>query len=311
MHATPSETDLLIIGGGEAVRMAYDALSTYEQVAISYLPDTTNSFPSFEFFETAEIAIATRNPKAIYLATPVASHSDLLAKLIEEKKPILVEKPLALNLTQVAGFNTCDTKRVAVAFRKRFSKVASAIKSSRGHKPNDHCTVQIIWLAPHPGPNHWKIKKEIAGGGVLMDIGSHVLDLLEHTIGKISAIHLIDYELEPRQDTESYLSLAVHFENNSDAQVILGWAKEEPFQQIVFSQPNENITWQKDASKPESTLILTSKNTTRQMICHRNDEYFPMFKEFREFTNGTPADLPTWNDGVRNLALISKIYESL
>ncbi len=121
---------------------------------------------------------------AAVIATPPVYHAPLSLKLISQGIHVLVEKPLALSYLDAKDIVELASKnnvKVAVPLYRRlfpsFRLLASLIKNNVFGLP---ITFSILgggfynWPAASLG----NMKKEFAGGGVLMDLGPHFLDFL-------------------------------------------------------------------------------------------------------------------------------------
>jgi len=97
---------------------------------------------------------------------------------------LLIEKPLGLNYNQAKEIVRCKRKnqKIFVGLNYRFfsgiTKLLSHIKQKKFGKIN---SIQINFGHGHE-PNilkSWKLKKKYAGGGVILDPGIHILNLLQ------------------------------------------------------------------------------------------------------------------------------------
>lgn len=128
----------------------------------------------------------------VYVATPVNLHEEHTIKALRQKKHVLCEKPMAL--TAASAQRMVDAAKeegvqLGVHFHMRshlgFRAIRRMIKS--GDLGNIHLIrTQLHFLYP---PNDtWRYRPEKGGGGVMMDVGSHCLDLLRFFGGEITQI---------------------------------------------------------------------------------------------------------------------------
>lgn len=132
----------------------------------------------------------------IDICTPNCFHYDTICKAIAAGKQIYCEKPLCITAEQ--AFDVAQRAKVAditaqVVFHNRFltpvmrSKQLIAegrlgrIISFRACYLHDSCTD----LNKNAG---WKQDRSICGGGVLFDLGSHVMDLIYDLCGKFKTV---------------------------------------------------------------------------------------------------------------------------
>ena len=95
------EFEVGVIGGGVAVSMALPALATFKSVAISYKDSPyKDKFSKFTFFDDPNAFFQKDKVGCLYIATPVNLHKDFLLKAATSRIPVLVEKPLCLDIAQ-------------------------------------------------------------------------------------------------------------------------------------------------------------------------------------------------------------------
>jgi len=111
--------------------------------------------------------------------------------LLEAGIPFAMEKPMGLNLQQVAELAELAAKKrafVAVPFSIRLSPWVRKIKELEGPAADfSYATFRF-----HAGPvsryydngNVWNLKRDEAGGGCLINVGIHFPDLYLHLTGK-------------------------------------------------------------------------------------------------------------------------------
>lgn len=142
----------------------------------------------------ADEVILADDVDAVYVATPPSSHVEYALRAAAAGKPVYVEKPLARTTAEGEKIvNACREAGVPlfVAYYRRalprFERVRELLASGTiGEVTRVHLDLQ--WAAP---PSReavgWRWDRETAGDGLLFDLGSHGLDLLDHWLGPIES----------------------------------------------------------------------------------------------------------------------------
>lgn len=159
--------------------------------------------------------------EAVYIASPVTYHYNQVIKAAAAGKHILVEKPVALTSAQSAELiDVCNRAGVksASGFMMRYHAYHQKMKEliSEG-KLGDIVSARAQLTCWYPDmPGNWRQQKSTSGGGALMDMGVHCIDLLEYIIGSravrtsaFTATKTFNYEVED--------SALIMFELNSGA----------------------------------------------------------------------------------------------
>ena len=155
---------------------------------------------------------------AVYVATPPASHAEYALRAAAAGKPVYVEKPMATSLAEAeAMVRACDAAGVPlfVAYYRRalprFALVGDAI--AQGEVGEPRLVTLDLHVPPPAGPERagWRWDPEVAGGGMVMDLGSHGLDLLDHWLGPIEAFHALRATRLPWSRVEDQLVAAFGF----------------------------------------------------------------------------------------------------
>ena len=107
------------------------------------------------------------------------AHYECTMKALKAKKNVLVEKPMAMNAKQAKEMEEEAKKQgvvLQVGFVKRFSKTTEIYKDLKDNI-GDIYLAKAIYTRRIGNPGGWFSDKSKSGGGPLIDLGVHVIDL--------------------------------------------------------------------------------------------------------------------------------------
>ncbi|MCC7493418.1 MAG: Gfo/Idh/MocA family oxidoreductase [Fimbriimonadaceae bacterium] len=160
--------------------------------------------------------IAQENLDVVVVAVPNAYHAPAAIAALEAGCHVLCEKPPALNAAQaqqMADAAAANGKRLLYGLNMRFqgeSDVARSYLDNGRLGEVYHASVMLFRRRGIPGLGSWFTTKAISGGGALIDIGVHILDLTHYLMGQpqpvaISALTHARFGNNP--ETYNYLSM--------------------------------------------------------------------------------------------------------
>ncbi|MDA0588511.1 MAG: Gfo/Idh/MocA family oxidoreductase [Planctomycetota bacterium] len=142
---------------------------------------------------SAEELIASPDIDAVYIATPVSLHRLQTIAAAQAGKHVLVEKPMAMSTAECDEMiATCREHNVklGVAFYRPFYPVIRRMRELvETGGIGSVLSVSAVTATPfaiNPDEDgYWRVIPELGGGGALMDIGSHRIDLFLTLFGPI------------------------------------------------------------------------------------------------------------------------------
>lgn len=167
----------------------------------------------------ADELIAAPEIDAVYIATPVHQHLPQTIAAAQAGKHVLVEKPMALTVAEcdrmIAACRDAGV-RLGVAYYRRFyplvHRIRELIEQGAIGTPLAVSAVTSTALAMQPGEEgYWRALLAEGGGGALMDVGSHRIDLFLHLFGDIPAVKCFCGTVAARYDAEDTAMLLAKF----------------------------------------------------------------------------------------------------
>lgn len=143
-----------------------------------------------------EEALANCPAEAVYLATPVYLHSGQAVKVLASGRHVLVEKPLGISAEDaslaVSAAQNADRQAACAYYRRLSPRFLHAKQMLRTGEFGRVLYVRMAyssWFVPRPGEaKYWRVVRDQSGGGPLMDMGSHMLDLLIGLFGRARVV---------------------------------------------------------------------------------------------------------------------------
>ncbi len=139
---------------------------------------------SIAAYDTAEALAADPDVDAVYVATPNHRHREGVAAAARAGKPILCEKPMAATVDDAAAIAAIVRER-GVFYRTAFDQrhhpahraIRDVVTAGRLGVVTAIRIVYACWLGPDWQADNWRIDPTRAGGGALIDLAPHGLDL--------------------------------------------------------------------------------------------------------------------------------------
>lgn len=145
-------------------------------------------------YNRVEDLLADPLVNAVYVATPPHLHCEMTVKAAESGRPVLVEKPMARTPDECRRMiRACALNNVLlmVAYYRRFFPMTRHLQElvAGGDLGEVRHARLYLTFATRISPTDeraWRWNPEISGGGQLMDIGSHRIDILHCLFGPAS-----------------------------------------------------------------------------------------------------------------------------
>ena len=186
----------------------------------NYLPHIKVYQNYKEMLEREELDIAV-------ITTPIFLHKEMIQDSMNHELAIFVEKPLALNGQECRSVLCKDYQNTTlVGYCRRFMETFNLAKTiidkeylGNVNYFNSHLFVSQIFRQG----KGWLYEPKISGGGVLIDLGSHAIDMFHYLFGDIK---LLSAFAKPvfNKAVEDYVLVNLDFERNTFGSLQVSWS---------------------------------------------------------------------------------------
>jgi predicted dehydrogenase len=190
--------------------------------------------------------IADGDVDAVYIATPVYLHRRQTQAAARAGKHVLVEKPMGMTVDDCRDMiDACARHevRLAVAYYRRFYPAVRRIEQllASGELGTPMSATVVTACAPSIYPEQegsWRVRLEEGGGGALMDIGSHRINLLLHLLGDVAEVTAVCGNVASRYEAEDAASVLIVFSSGVQAalQCLFGPGDDPDYFSIVGTE---------------------------------------------------------------------------
>ncbi len=154
----------------------------------SFDPDPAARIEGLRAHASLEALVGDPEVDAVYVAAPNHRHREIVAAAARAGKDVLCEKPMAASLEDArAMVHACESAgvRYATAFDQRFHPAHLALREriSALGRVTVARVVYACWVGPDWAADNWRADPARAGGGALIDLAPHGLDLLRMLLG--------------------------------------------------------------------------------------------------------------------------------
>jgi predicted dehydrogenase len=230
-----------IIGAGRMGITHYSILNSHPEVKISSVADTSGMIIFFmkkyleglATYKDYKKLIENDQPDALVVCTPPNYHYPILKLAAERDIHVFVEKPFTTNFGHASELaNLFKTKGLVnqVGYVNRFNDVFKKVKKLvesdvigkiiRFRSEMFSCTIS----KPDDGKG-WRGTRE-TGGGVIFEMSSHAIDLVNYIIGKPDKIIGTSYNKVHSKNVEDIVSSTFLYASGTVGNIYVNWCDE-------------------------------------------------------------------------------------
>jgi predicted dehydrogenase len=257
---------------------------------------------------------------AVIISLPTFLHASVAIKAAECGKHILVEKPLARSADE--GQTIVSTARkhgvlLMVGYPLRFMPQYVDLKSSLNSGRLGYVQIATASLlsngpffhrteygTPRPVPSWW-FDKKLTGGGALIDLGSHLINLLSWYFGDVESIWS---QLGHRfnMDFEDQAVCVIKFKKGTIATLEVGWFAEYHRVQVdLFGMASHGFA---------SSMPQTFTDHAKRLVSRRaRNVSVGFYQELEHFVRSLSLGIipvPSGQEGLRDLRIIEAAYNN-
>lgn len=292
-----------------------------------------------EIYEDSIEMLKKSDIDAVSVVTSNNTHTSITISALEAGKHVLCEKPPALNARDAVKMKEAAEKSgklLMYGFVRRFAQNTEMLN---GHIKNGELGeiyyVKTGCLRRCGNPGGWFANRSMSGGGPMIDLGVHIIDLATYLMGKPKPVRVLgntsgkigsrgdikgvsrykatDFNTS-RNDVEDFANALIKLDNGASIFVETSWAmniKADILYMDIFGdrggarlEPDLEIYGEKNGYMLDIKPVLDS---------YTYDMKKSFYSEINHFIdciiNGTPCRCPA-EDGVAIMKILDAIYKS-
>lgn len=336
-----------VIGAGSISEMHFESYKKNDEVEIYAVCDLNEErarekaalYGAEKYFVDYNELLADPEIEAVSICTWNNTHAEISIAALNAGKHVLVEKPLSKTVEEAQAIEKAvaeSGKTLQVGFVRRFGTNTQVLK-----KFIDSGDLGEIYYAKASclralgNPGGWFSDKERSGGGPLIDLGVHVIDLCWYLMGKpkVKSVsgntynklgnrsHIenkafykaADYNPD-KNDVEDLANAIIRFENGASLIIDVSFTLHAKKDSIAVSLYGDKGGAE---IEPELALVLEKNNTilnaTPQIDALSFDFVNGFQKEINHFiecVKGNSETISPVQDGLEIMKILTGIYES-
>jgi predicted dehydrogenase len=197
---------------------------------------------------------------AVIISTPPNSHPEIAMYFMQRGVHVLCEKPLCLSSAEAKEMiATAEKTGVKFTMASKFRYVEDVIKAKSmvaSGVLGEVVQFENAFTAKVDMSRRWNSDKEIAGGGVLIDNGTHSVDIIRYFLGAIDEILALETSGTQNLSVDENVKLLAKTRGGIAASVDLTWGinKELPnFISVYGTNGTLHIGWRESKYKLNSS----------------------------------------------------------
>lgn len=251
---------------------------------------------------------------AVIICTPPASHPEIATYFCNRKVNVLCEKPLSIDVSSAElMLDTAQRNGVKLTMASKFRYVEDVVRAKsivRSGILGEILLVENAFTSRIDMSKRWNSQRETSGGGVLIDNGTHSIDIMRYFLGPLDDVQVVEGVRAHNLEVEETVQMFVRSAGGVLGRIDLSWSinKElENYIQIYGTKGTVVVGWK------ESKYRQNSSN--EWIVFGQGYDKVQAFKSnivnFCGGIRGEEALLVTAQDAIASVEVIEAAYAAL
>jgi predicted dehydrogenase len=192
-----------LVGAGgiaQAYAQAFGTSAEAELVAVAdVVPEAARSMAEAfgcKPYPSHQAMLQSAKLDAVIVSSPPASHREICVDFLQKKVPVLCEKPLSVDGKSARGIiDAARRSGVKFTMASKFRYVDDVKKAKAivtAGLLGEIILFENAFTSRVDMSNRWNSNPEVSGGGVLIDNGTHSVDLVRYFLGPIADVQVVE-----------------------------------------------------------------------------------------------------------------------
>ena len=317
--ASPFKFGLVGVG---AISQAYvQAMSGSESASISAVADVRTE-PAKALAEQLECRSYDDHRKmleeekldAVLVCTPPSTHREIALAAIDRGHHVLCEKPLSLDSASAEEMTqAAERAGVMLTMSSKFRYVEDVVRA-KSIVASGILGELILFANAFTSrvdmSRRWNSVPQTSGGGVLIDNGTHSVDILRYFLGPLAQVHAVEGRRVQQLPVEDTVQLFIRSSGGVMGSIDLSWSlnkEAESFIEIYGSNGTIRVGWKQSQYRQSgnSDWVVFGKGYDKIRAFNR------LVEDFCRAARGGESALISAEDALASVNVVEAAYESL
>ncbi len=184
-----------------------------------------------------EALLREAQPDVMVICTPPATHEALAGDAVSEGAHVICEKPLAPSVDAARRMiERAEEAGVTLTMASKFRYVADMVAAKSlvaSGVIGDLLLCENVFTGRVDMSQRWNSDPAIAGGGVLIDNGTHSCDVMRYLLGPLAEVQAVEGARAADMRVEDTVHLFLRSESGARGRVDLSWRIHKPLSWFV------------------------------------------------------------------------------
>ena len=306
-------------GIAQSYAQAFEANGNAELVAVCDVradaaKAMADRFKCAAFGTPEDLAAAGPTVDAVLICTPPNTHEEIATLFLRRGVHVLCEKPFTL--TPASARRMTDEARqagVLLTMASKFRYVEDVVKAKSivaSGILGEIILFENAFTARVDMAGRWNADPAVSGGGVLIDNGTHSVDLMRYFLGPLAEVHCVEGKRTQGLPVEDTARVFVRSAAGVMGSVDLSWSI------------NKELDWYLNIHGSHGTVLVGWKESkyrqanSRDWVVfgngyHKVQAFRSEIDNFARAVRGEEQLLITWEDAIASVDVIEAAYRSL
>ncbi|MCB1005443.1 MAG: Gfo/Idh/MocA family oxidoreductase [Acidimicrobiales bacterium] len=313
---------LALVGAGRIAQSYVDVVAASDCVEVVAVADVDEAaaarlarrFGEARSFGSHRELLDAVDPVGVVIATPPATHGDIALAFLSRGVHVLCEKPLAVDVaTAQRMIRAADEAGVLLTMAAKF-RFAQDVTRARHIVESgilgDLMLFENAFTSRVDMSGRWNADPRIAGGGVLIDNGTHSVDIARFFLGPIGEVMAVEGKRTQQLDVEDTVRVFLRSVDGVIGSIDLSWSMDKSLDHYVsiFGTEGEiRVGWKGSSFRQVASPEWVSFGTGY-------DKVEAMGGAVRNFCHAILGEEPlliTADDALASVGVIEQAYASL
>ncbi|MCJ7582288.1 MAG: Gfo/Idh/MocA family oxidoreductase [Candidatus Aminicenantes bacterium] len=251
---------------------------------------------------------------AVIICTPPVTHPEIAITCLGQNIHVLCEKPFSINSSRAqAMFQKAKRHNVLITMASKFRYVDDLIRAKRIVRSGilgDIVSFKNSFISDVDMSQRWNSSPHLSGGGVLIDNGTHSVDIVRYFLGPIEEIFVCESKGSRGLEVEESVHVQVKTENGCEGTIDVVWNGNQAPHSYIEIQGTQGlilIGWQESKYQQFSSSEWVVFGSGYNKLA----AFTQQLDNFSNTILGDELLIITYEDALASVKVIEAGYQSL